>query len=539
MFSDLPELILDLVCDHLSYEDVLALRCVCKGLKEFIDRKSFTKLNLFVRKYSYYHRLFYTGKWICYPHSFHSDLPIILSSARFREQFACVRRMIICMDMWNIDRSRDGFEIDLNRLNCFKELRHLEVDKFDSINGKLSLPELRIASFRAYAFKGPPESLIELDCPRLRALRIEWLRLVLTENTNQLDYLQYDDSLNQGTNLKSISSNLRKLSTICFGSGEQLVRFFSDLNEGRLKLPSLDRIKLQSPLPSTTLEQLDELVDCLEDLHDRTSQIEFSICDRPIRSPDELRQIVRLLEADDSETATSLRFRILKDRSFQYLNEKPELNFLLSAASSVELNEDLEWPEEALTKLKGRNIGVVAFRERFRASISTFELFARNCYQTIYGLALQNQTVTGRLLEMLSRHLLNLIYIQLFNCGYETLKPLAKFRNLEKLAFDFEPSMEGSCRDELTFIYEKSRTLEDLTIFSKVLTWQVTDERVIIKLLRTTTGPKVHRLQLNRHPPQDRQFDSLHAMIDFLSTYWEPCLLRGTVQFEATDQAVS
>ena len=123
MLQDLPELVLDVVCGHLSYEDVLALRCTCKGLKQFVDGKEFTKLNLFVRKYSFHHRLFYTDEPIYYSHSLHSDDLTILGSTRFREQFANVQRMIICTKrVWSELGNPDATEFDLNRLKFKLEL---------------------------------------------------------------------------------------------------------------------------------------------------------------------------------------------------------------------------------------------------------------------------------------------------------------------------------------------------------------------------------------------------------------------------------
>lgn len=62
MLLDLPELVLHLVCEHLSYEDLLVLRSICKGLKQFVDGREFTKLNVFLNAFPYHRRLFYTDQ---------------------------------------------------------------------------------------------------------------------------------------------------------------------------------------------------------------------------------------------------------------------------------------------------------------------------------------------------------------------------------------------------------------------------------------------------------------------------------------------
>ena len=88
---------------------------------------------------------------------------------------------------------------------------------------------------------------------------------------------------------------------------------------------------------------------------------------------------------------------------------------------------------------------------------------------------------------MMSKHLANLQSMRIAKCEKcETLKPLAKFRNLEYVSFDFHPP-----RDELTFIYENSRTLESVRILG----------RDVIRLLSTATGPKLHRCTFIRRRP--------------------------------------
>ena len=502
MLSDLPELVLDVICVHLSYEDILALRATCKALKQFVDGKKFTRLNLFVRKYPFHHRLFYTNEPICYSHSLHSDDSSIFSSIRFREQFANVQRMVICTKRsWTELRGSDATAFDLNPLNFFRAINHLEVVGFTSISGKLNLQELQIASFQIGYGNTQLESSIELDCPRLRALRMYRCWPVLTNETTQLEYLRYSPYDQPSNYLLRISPNLRKVSTICIELAEKTLQLLSDLKTGRLSLPSLDRVLLELSLECTALGRLDALASCLEDLQrdGQREHIEFTFCGHLIRSPDELRQIARLAGAYNAETGDQYRLstRILNDHSLRFLSGKPELDLLLSDASSVYLHEDVEWSEEVVKRLKG--IKHLEFGSQFQPSPATFEMFARIC-QSLCGWMLYNQTVTERLLEMLSKHLLNLERIQIHWCRYETLKPLAKFRNLERVGVDFEPP-----KDELTFLFENSRTLEMVEIFGKD----------IVDLMRTTTGPKVHQIKIGLFENvKIIKFDSLSMMID-------------------------
>ena len=504
MLPGLPELFLGRVCVHLSYEDLFALRCTCKAMKQFVDEKEFKRLNLFVRKYSFNHRLFYTNELVGYPHSLHSDDSAILHSTRFREQFATVQQMVICTKQrWNERIDDTGF--DLDSLNCFRALNHLEVVGFTSMNGRLNLEELRVASFWISFRYVPNESSIALDCPRLSALRVHGCWPVLTSNTDQLEHLRCSPHQEPTDYLKSISPNLQKLSTICIHPTSERMQLFSDLKSGRLSLPSLDRVLLEPSPIYSALVRLGELASCLEDLlgDPQTKHIQLYFYGRPIRSPEELRQIVRLLEDFKSDTEGPNTWRVLinkslSDRSLRFLNENPELEFLLSDADRITLSEDVEWSEEVVKKLK--DIERLEFRHEFQLSLSTFELFART-FESLCSWTLCHQTVTGHLLEILSKYLLNLENIRIFERSCEALKPLAKFRNLEYADFDFEPH-----RDELIFLFENSRTLETVCFVGKD---KFNDT---IKLTRTTTGPKVLKIRRFKYPVVE--FETLHAMID-------------------------
>ena len=518
MLPNLPVLILDRICEHLSYEDVLALRCTCKGLKQFVDEKQQTRLYLFVRKFWLHQRLFYTDELIGYPHSLHTDDLSVLNSGRFREQFANLQRMTIFVHFSLNDlRENDVYELDLSSLNCFRALNHLQINAIGRVKGKLKLQELQIAAF--CESNESPDSPIELDCPKLKVLRIGTLRPVLSSETDQLHYLKCTYSEDGKDYLRTISSNLRKLSTICFEHIPRLLKFLSDFKLAQLNLPSLDRIQLEQWLMFFDFDRLDELASSLEDLQrdPRKKHIQFTFDGRPIRSPGELRQIASQISAYDFEVdredglnniflTDRLNHNFLTSRSLLFLNQTPGLNFLLSRILKVKLRENLGLSEEMIKKL--RSVEYLEFRDGCKPSITRFELFASTC-KSLCSLHLRFQMVTESLLEMLSKHLMSLRMMGISFSEYETLKPLVKFRNLEYVHLDFDPE------DELKFIFENSRTLEYVRLVGLD----------IVDLKRTTTGRKMHRICLdNRIPTVSFEFDTLSAM---LSHYHENGLFRS------------
>ena len=541
MLAKLPELILDVLCDHLSYEDVLMLRCTCKSLKTFVDSKRFTTLHLFVRKFSFPRRLFYTGETIGYSKSFHSGDLTILSSSSLKKQFANVQKMTIYHRKSYGDFEDDFYrnnEIDLNDLNCFRELIQLEIYfEICEIKGKLSLPKLQISSFQGFGRSGS----FELDCPKLRALKIKLdNKVTLTSATDQLEYLHYDVALTLTDHLKDIRSNLGKLSTIVFETGDLLLQFLSDLQTGSLHAPLLSQIRLED---CGYLGPLDEVASSLEVLKNdpRTKCITFILMGRPIHSPkNELRPIAELQRVYKAENLEShmlflrelleelhmdmnelgeeqlnqfmrgndLGTRNLKDRSFLFIKRHPELQFLFASTWAVRLEEDTELDEEIIKKLK--NVNRFEFCSLFRPSDSMIELVIANC-KSLRSYKMYHQTVTERLLEIMSEQLLNLEHILIYDCRHESLKPLAKFRNLEYLSLDFDPQRD------VQFLFENSRTLEIIDFPCQKSETEKVEGRSV-KLLRRTQKPKVFRLTIftKTYPRPGRSFqlDTLREMIE-------------------------
>ena len=288
MLSNLADLILDVLCDHLSYEDVLTLRCTCKSLKTFVDSKKFTTLHLYIRKFPFPRRLFYTGEAVGYSQSCHSGGFSILESPRLiSKQFLNVQKMTI---YYRHIHRHYSLGLDLNDFNCLRELTHLEIySKFGYIKGKLNLPKLQVSAFEADHLA--VQKSFELDCPKLRVLKIRYnYRVTLTSATDQLEYLHYEpDKVDR---LNSICSNLTKLSTIVFRKAHFLLKFLRYLQTGTLPAPSLSEIRLEY----YGLWSLDEVASILEDLKTRrlTEGIRFTLMGRPIHSLNELRRISEL-----------------------------------------------------------------------------------------------------------------------------------------------------------------------------------------------------------------------------------------------------
>ena len=149
------------------------------------------------------------------------------------------------------------------------------------------------------------------------------------------------------------------------------------------------------------------------------------------------------------------------DRPLRFLNEHHELGFLLATVPEVWLSEASELSEEVIKKIK--RIKRLKFEGSYKLSNQsnqsnqsefTLELLSRTC-KSLRSLFLFHRTVTERLLKIMSNHLENLDEMEICNCKCETLKPLAEFRNLDRLLLNFAPP-----GDELTFICENSRTLD-------------------------------------------------------------------------------
>ena len=513
MLPDLPELFLDLVYGQLSYEDVLVLRCTCKSLKNFVDQKKFTKLNLFIKKYPFHRRLFHTDHSIGYPNSYHSDDLIILNSNRFREQFANVRRLIICGNdprglVWSFHFKGTGPGVDLKDLNHFKRLKHLEIDEMScrvssTIKGTLNLPELEIAAFTPIRYS---YSAFVLNCPKLKALKLKWCGPYLSNETSQLvDLCLFNNEekfLSAKPNyLARNLSKLQKLSTISFHRVDNLIEFLDDLETNTLSLPVLREIRLEKCI-RLLANELNDLARKIEKFQRNPQMkcIEFTLNGKLINTPKEIRQFASLISTFNPKLR---EFDCLTEDELLRFVSVRRLPFLLPAVHSICFRKNLEISEDMIQKLDC--IEMLIFKERCKLNETIFKPFAENC-KFLKHLSLGNQTLTQALFEMFANQLVNLQSISIWECTYESLRPLTKFRNLESIDLDSSPP-----RDELAFIFTNSPLLEEV-IFKT---------RMRIHLLRTTQEPREYliaenKMMLNPEKEYDFVFFSFNAMLDFL-----------------------
>ena len=264
----LPELVHDLISEHLSYEDLLSLRRTCKVLKQFVDQKRFESLFLFVRRYPKYHQLFHGQGSISYPNSLRlSDLSQF-QSIRSSEMFSLLRKLCV----FNFG-SYTPEEFVLDWLDNFERLEYFEASNFDKIAGKLASKSLRVASFGT-----SDTSPFELDCPQLRALRIvNFAEPNLTGDS--LEYLSISDfyhmSIDNPFNpphfLRSFSS-LDHLTAASFKEIKTL-NIFLDLVIGQeVSVPSLKRVELNCCVDFTDFSLL---LDKLRDLNKRRDRVDL------------------------------------------------------------------------------------------------------------------------------------------------------------------------------------------------------------------------------------------------------------------------
>lgn len=177
---ELPDLVTDLILDQLSYEDLNSLRVTCKKWREIVDQRPKSRaVHLFVQVHPFERKLFHTGELVGHANTYCASKPDILKSIKFRRQFNELLKLTIYFSRMDyvIDYKSGYFNVDLNDLNFFEKLVHLEIKNFLlPKNGKLSLANLRIGLFKR-VFCGLAEGpIFELNCPQLKVLGLAWVR---------------------------------------------------------------------------------------------------------------------------------------------------------------------------------------------------------------------------------------------------------------------------------------------------------------------------------------------------------------------------
>ena len=147
MIEELPDLPFGLILRFLNGEDRLSLRRACKKLKRLVDGQVGRNLFVFLDCYPCHRRLFCTGESVYRLNSYRvPDFSRFITS-EYKEKFKQIKKFAIFFEgLYSLKNyaqkakknskslSEEDFfqevwrlEIDLDRLNFFEMLEHLEI----------------------------------------------------------------------------------------------------------------------------------------------------------------------------------------------------------------------------------------------------------------------------------------------------------------------------------------------------------------------------------------------------------------------------
>ena len=427
--EQLPDLVIELINEYLSYEDLASLRVTCKRLKEFIDRKAFVILYMFVGHNPLNLRLFHTNQEICYANSLRVEN--FNFTATFRKRFQHLRRLVIhlhrCITL-------AGPLVHLDDWNCFEDLRQLQVIALQ-IDGRLSLKHLEIASFES--MNGISERfLFKLDCPRLKALAVRSaIRPTLISDSNHLTHLLFGVLFRNGEEedyLASFYSRLQNLRVVCFIDLNRLNDFLVRLNSGTLRLPSLSEIKLQDlEMRINDIESFNRMIDQLRVLGNNplTKHIGLYMNERPMN-------LEQLLELSSVLTLPTLKGSIFRmtNAKFRILSESPVCEYLFPGECSLKINEESELDEDMIWKL--RRTMSIRFKNKFELESHLFDLLIRT-WRSVSSLTFKNVHIEPQLLEKMAKYLVNVFRLDFQDDRLGDFRFVTKFSNLSQVYLNF------------------------------------------------------------------------------------------------------
>ena len=519
---ELPELVILLILDHLSYEDLQNLRVTCKKLKETIDRRTHRNLHLFVNDYLEERELLHTGELVRYANTFQvSDLNI-LKSTKFKSLFIGLRRLTIHKHWNGSDKT-----VNLDDLNCFQGLVHLELDGVAVESGKMSLRNLKIALLET---ENDETTNFELDSPQLQVLGLGYNDFPkLTQETgDSVRYLYLNDGTNSETSLFLLYAKLRGLFTICFNISDGLNSFVVALMERRVTLPSLKQIQLKGeclfPERGVVLKNLAKLKSRQE-----TKHLEVRIHEKVMES-DELTELLDLLHQifpptpDNPEHQMNrynqgLNFGLLESDLLRHFNENPILHCLLPSVYGLDLrlDEDVRLSKQLIGRLTNLESLIIdiALDEQY------FESILKSC-KRISGLQiLPCSQFKQRQLDQMPDYLQNLSWLMFgseFGRRNFDLHFLTKFKHLSYVSFDCNIPKET-----MSFLF-KNCNHPDFQIELHGF------ETILIRHRRNENGWFEIRCYnpYGRDPPKIAEFDSIEEMIDLYYRFyvflffWDP-----------------
>ncbi|KAI3479641.1 hypothetical protein L1887_58302 [Cichorium endivia] len=115
---DLPELVIWLISEKLSYEDRQNLRVTCKQLKEILNQRPFRSLHLFLIGYPFERNLWHTNELVSHANTFRVTELSILKSIKFRDQIGGLLKLLTIYRDPMLEQS-EKFSLDLSDLNHF------------------------------------------------------------------------------------------------------------------------------------------------------------------------------------------------------------------------------------------------------------------------------------------------------------------------------------------------------------------------------------------------------------------------------------
>ena len=439
----LPELVLELIGECLSYEDLLSLRQTCKTLKRFVDQKQFESLFLFVRCHPKYHQLFHGHGLISYPNSLRlSDLSEF-QSIKSCDRFSLLRKL--CVFDFNFEISRLS-EFKLDWLNSFGQLKYFEAETFGKITGKLTSKSLRIASFGT-----SHASPFELDCPQLKALRIvDFAEPTLTGDC--LEYLSFTDTYYVSVEnpfspprfLRSFSS-LDHLTAASFKEIKTLNHFLTDIIGQELSVPCLRRVELEVCVDFADFDLLLEKLVDLNKMRDKEIDLflngEMVKPDKEDRKTKGLRYFFERIEIQDRpEHLNFWVFEYFKPNfaMLETLYTEPLSHCLFPSFTIISIDYTLESESDLIPMIPMlNNVYFLKIVDKLRLSDALYEEVTK-AFRKVQYLRIQYAYMRQDQLDRLPDRFLNLYSFE-YLCDPEempySLYFVTRFKNLKVLRF--------------------------------------------------------------------------------------------------------
>ena len=433
----LPDLAIWLICDQLSYEDLRNLRATCKQLlKAIIDQRPYRSLHLYVACHPYERELFYTDELIFYANTLHIGDPRILKSIKFQKQFNGLRKFTI------LSPSLKPKVVDLNDLNCFQELVHLEVDYFGIEGDKLSLRNLKILLLDCA--KDAHDLSFVLDCPRLEALGVDpRIQLRLTaETSDSLKHLFLDHAYESVLYQMILSGELKNLSTFSVATDSDLNNFVLAIMEDRLCLPSLKRINLKLEGRFIDIALLARNLVKFKNRHEHCEVV----IERKVMSLDQLIKLQNVVEKhfpskvpEDPDREYTYDWGALYSERFVTCVEEPILDCFLPGIDALvlESDEDVTLCKQLIGKL--RNVNCLNLGKGITLDDQFFDCMLKTCRKVL--LSYIYCPLSKEQLNRMPDYFQALQDLVLANDflpdDLNDLDFLAKFKNLRRLSLDF------------------------------------------------------------------------------------------------------